>query len=49
MSGIDDPGRDGSTNASKLFQIARSLRIPGGSDEVQRTTIAEILGMRAKN
>lgn len=31
---------------NKLFQIARNLRIPGGSDEVQRTTIAETLGLR---
>jgi len=29
-----------------LFQIARNLRIPGGTDEVQRTTIAETLGLR---
>lgn len=31
---------------NKLFQIARNLRIPGGTDEVQRTTIAETLGLR---
>jgi alkylation response protein AidB-like acyl-CoA dehydrogenase len=31
---------------NKLFQIARNLRIPGGADEVQRTTIAETLGLR---
>lgn len=36
--------RDSSIN--KLFQIARNLRIPGGTDEVQRTTIAETLGLR---
>lgn len=36
--------RDSSIN--KLFQIARNLRIPGGTDEVQRTTIAESLGLR---
>ena len=32
---------------SKLFLVARNLRIPGGTDEVQRTTIAETLGLRA--
>ena len=32
---------------NKLFQIARNLRIPGGADEVQRSTIAETLGLRA--
>ncbi len=31
---------------NKLFQIARNLRIPGGTDEVQRTTIAETLGLK---
>jgi acyl-CoA dehydrogenase len=31
---------------NKLFQIARNLRIPGGTDEVQRTTVAETLGLR---
>jgi alkylation response protein AidB-like acyl-CoA dehydrogenase len=36
--------RNGPVN--KLFQIARNLRIPGGTDEVQRTTIAETLGLR---
>ncbi len=30
---------------NKLFLIARNLRVPGGSDEVQRTTIAETLGL----
>jgi alkylation response protein AidB-like acyl-CoA dehydrogenase len=34
------------TSVNKLFQIARNLRIPGGTDEVQRTTIAESLGLR---
>lgn len=34
------------TAVNKLFQIARNLRIPGGADEVQRTTIAETLGLR---
>jgi alkylation response protein AidB-like acyl-CoA dehydrogenase len=34
------------TSINKLFQIARNLRIPGGTDEVQRTTIAESLGLR---
>ena len=34
------------SEVNKLFQIARNLRIPGGSDEVQRTTIAETLGLR---
>lgn len=34
------------TEVNKLFQIARNLRIPGGTDEVQRTTIAETLGLR---
>lgn len=33
------------TEVNKLFQIARNLRIPGGADEVQRTTIAETLGL----
>ena len=28
---------------NKLFRIARNLRIPGGSEEVQRTTIAQTL------
>ena len=31
---------------NKLFLIARNFRIPGGSDEVQRTTIAETLGLK---
>ena len=35
------------TEVNKLFQIARNLRIPGGADEVQRSTIAETLGLRA--
>ena len=30
---------------NKLFLIARNLRVPGGSDEVQRTTIAQTLGL----
>ena len=34
------------TDVNKLFQIARNLRIPGGSDEVQRTSIAESLGLK---
>lgn len=34
------------TAVNKLFQIARNLRIPGGTDEVQRTTVAETLGLR---
>jgi acyl-CoA dehydrogenase len=33
---------------NKLFQIARNLRIPGGTDESQRNTIAETLGLNAK-
>lgn len=33
------------TPINKLFLIARNLRIPGGSDEVQRTTIAQTLGL----
>lgn len=31
---------------NKVFLIARNLRVPGGSDEVQRTTIAETLGLK---
>ena len=31
---------------NKLFLIARNLRVPGGSDEIQRTTIAETLGLK---
>lgn len=31
---------------NKLFLIGRNLRVPGGSDEVQRSTIAETLGLR---
>ena len=34
------------TDVNQLFLIARNLRIPGGTDEVQRTTIAETLGLR---
>ena len=34
---------------NKLFLLARNLRIPGGTDEVQRTTIAETLGLRARD
>ena len=34
------------SDINKLFQIARNFRIPGGTDEVQRTTIAETLGLR---
>ncbi len=33
------------TPVNKLFLIARNLRVPGGSDEVQRTTIAQTLGL----
>ncbi len=33
------------TVVNKLFQIARNLRIPGGTDESQRNTIAETLGL----
>jgi acyl-CoA dehydrogenase len=35
------------TVVNKLFQIARNLRIPGGTDESQRNTIAETLGLSA--
>lgn len=34
------------TALNKLFRIARNLRIPGGTDEVQRTTIAQTLGLQ---
>lgn len=34
------------TLVNRLFLLARNLRIPGGTDEVQRTTIAETLGVR---
>ena len=34
---------------NKLFLLARNLRIPGGTDEVQRTTIAGTLGLRARD
>jgi hypothetical protein len=30
---------------NKIALIARNLRVPGGSDEVQRTTIAQTLGL----
>ncbi len=30
---------------NKLFLIARNLKVPGGSDEVQRSTIAQTLGV----
>lgn len=30
---------------NRVFLIARNLRVPGGSDEVQRTTIAQTLGL----
>jgi len=33
-------------DVNKLFRIARNLRVPGGSAEVQRTTIAETLGLK---
>jgi alkylation response protein AidB-like acyl-CoA dehydrogenase len=33
---------------NKLFRIARNLRVPGGTDESQRSTIAETLGLHAK-
>lgn len=29
----------------KIFRIARNLRIPGGTDEIQRVNIAEALGL----
>jgi alkylation response protein AidB-like acyl-CoA dehydrogenase len=35
------------TVVNKLFQIARNLRIPGGTDESQRNTIAETLGLNS--
>jgi len=34
------------TDVNKLYQIARNLKIPGGSDEVMRNTISETLGLR---
>lgn len=34
------------TDLNKMYQIARNLKIPGGSDEVMRNTIAETLGLR---
>ncbi|MBI2935473.1 MAG: acyl-CoA dehydrogenase family protein [Chloroflexi bacterium] len=34
------------TTINKLFRIARNLRVPGGSDEVQRATIAQTFGLR---
>jgi alkylation response protein AidB-like acyl-CoA dehydrogenase len=34
------------TSINKLFRIARNLRIPGGTDEVQRATIARSFGLR---
>ena len=37
------------TTINKLFLIARNLRIPGGSDEVQRTTIAETFGLKDRS
>ncbi len=33
------------TPINKLFLIARNLRIPGGSDEVQRATVPQTLGL----
>ena len=29
----------------KIFRIARNLRIPGGTDEIQRVNIAKALGL----
>jgi acyl-CoA dehydrogenase len=29
----------------KIFRIARNLRIPGGTDEIQRVNIAKVLGL----
>ena len=37
------------TDINRLLQIARNLRISDGSDEVQRATIAEAIGLRFKN
>ena len=37
------------TTINKLFLIARNLRVPGGSDEVQRTTIAETFGLKDRS
>ncbi|MBI3969555.1 MAG: acyl-CoA dehydrogenase family protein [Chloroflexi bacterium] len=31
---------------NRLFRIARNLRVPGGADEVMRSTIAETFGLR---
>ena len=36
------------SDINRLFLIARNLRVPGETDEVQRTTIAETLGLKAK-
>ncbi len=33
------------SDINKLFLIARNLKVPGGSDEVQRSTIAQTLGL----
>lgn len=33
------------TAVNKLFPIARNPRVPGGSDEDQRTTIVHKLGL----
>ena len=32
-------------SCAKIALIARNLRVPGGSDEVQRATIARTLGL----
>ena len=45
----DDAGVMMNTDINKLLQIARNLRIPDGSDESQRATIAETIGLRFKN
>ena len=47
--GFDDAGVMMNTDINRLLQIARNLRIPDGSDEVQRATIAETIGLRFKN
>lgn len=37
------------TAINKLFLLERNLHISGGTDEVQRTTIFETLGLRARD
>ena len=42
---IEDKLKPKESGIEKIFRIARNLRIPGGTDEIQRVNIAKALGL----